>query len=363
MTTLYELLRRKFKDNVALSKKKVEAEWVAMFINSKKEAAREVFDTFFTNDLLKKFAADDFRGARKYLTDKAAEMPSVYVPNLGQPKIIDSSEETRRRNSLYAPDIELPGSSVAELIFDYFLPKDIMMDYGLYSLLIVDEKKKELVIRPDVTRYLGLDKAGDNKKVSFNASGYNRILRELEALVAESQKAAKYFTELGVTVNNTLLFQCNQLGANKSFYLILQDKINESAAEGFSFTGSALYPTKGKTAAAVDEVAAQYRPLYPFFVLLESSRYALFEKYLAPTYLSVEKDNSLKLAAGAKEQLERDFSDWTHSFKGNSIAKKLEQYKTIRKGIEADGLTIQEFDQLTSGNYGYAARLLLCMDD
>jgi hypothetical protein len=338
---------RKFNDTVEARAKKVRAEYLALQINMRKEKAGRLFDTFFTPGLLKMLAAGKTQEAYESIVDKAGKMLQngdlVGPPqNLGQ---------------FYSLAFSHP-ADYAEAVFTGLLP-DMPNRAELFGLLAIDKK---VVIRDDADQILGLNQKSDNVKVSTNERMLSNATRWLEAVAAESKKAAKSFQELGIVVSNQFLFKCAELGAGIAFGQIIDKAILAERQNHFhAFGGEEFTPVGTSQGAISDAVAMRYRPIYALLQLIDSGKHYTTDvaRIMSESYLEVSEDGTVKLAKTAKQLLEDEFSLWTHNFKANKILQNIDGFRKMRKEIEGAGMTLAEFGLLTAEvpQFGQLAQL------
>ena len=338
---------RKFNDTVEARAKKVRAEYLALQINMRKEKAGRLFDTFFTPGLLKMLADGKTQEAYESIVDKADKMQkdgelSGPPQNLGQ---------------FYSLAFSHP-ADYAEAVFTGLLP-DMPNRAELFGLLTIDKK---VVIRDDADQILGLDQKSDNVKVSTNERMLSNATRWLEAVAAESKKAAKSFQELGIVVSNQFLFKCAELGAGIAFGQIIDKAILAERQNHFhAFGGEESMPIGTPQSEIADAVAMRYRPIYALLQLIDSGKHYTTDvaRIMSESYLEVSEDGTVKLAKTAKQLLEDEFSLWTHNFKANKILQNIDGFRKMRKEIEGAGMTLAEFGLLTAEvpQFGQLAQL------
>ena len=341
---------RKFNDTVEARAKKVRAEYLALQINMRKEIAEQLFDTFFTPELLKMLADGKTQEAYESIVDKADKMKKdgeLFGPpqNLGQ---------------FYSLAFSHP-ADYAEAVFTGLIP-DMPNRAELFGLLAIDSEQRKVVIRDDVEQVLGLNQKSDNVKVSTNERMLSNATRWLEAVAAESKKAAKSFQELGIVVSNQFLFKCAELGAGIAFGQIIDKAILAERQNHFhAFGGGEFTPVGTSQGAISDAVAMRYRPIYALLQLIDSGKHYTTDvaRIMSESYLEVSEDGTVKLAKTAKQLLEDEFSLWTHNFKANKILQNIDGFRKMRKEIEGAGMTLAEFGLLTAEvpQFGQLAQL------
>ena len=330
---------RKFNDTVEARAKKVRAEYLALQINMRKEIAEQLFDTFFTPELLKMLANGKTQEAYESIVDKAGKMQKdggLFGPpqNLGQ---------------FYSLSLSHP-ADYAEAVFTGLIP-DMPNRAELFGLLAIDSEQRKVVIRDDVEQVLGLNQKSDNVKVSTNERMLSNATRWLEAVAAESKKAAKSFQELGIVVSNQFLFKCAELGAGIAFGQIIDKAILAERQNHFHAFGDEESMSIGTSQNAIaDAVAVRYRPIYALLQLIDSGKHYTPDvaRIMSESYLEVSEDGTVKLAKTAKQLLEDEFSLWTHNFKANKILQNIDGFRKMRKEIEGVGMTLAEFGLLTA---------------
>lgn len=340
---------RKFNDTVEARAKKVRAEYLALQINMRKETAEQLFDTFFTPELLKMLADGKTQEAYESIVDKAGKMlkdGELFGPpqNLGQ---------------FYSLALNHP-ADYAEAVFTGLIPDTPNRE--LFGLLAIDSEQHKVVIRDDADQILGLNQKSDNVKVSTNERTLSNATRWLEAVAAESKKAAKSFQELGIVVSNQFLFKCAELGAGIAFGQIIDKAILAERQNHFhAFGGDESMPVGTSQGAISDAVAMRYRPIYALLQLIDSGRHYTTDvaRIMSESYLEVSEDGTVKLAKTAKQLLEDEFSLWTHNFKANKILQNIDGFRKMRKEIEGAGMTLAEFGLLTAEvpQFGQLAQL------
>ena len=330
---------RKFNDTVEARAKKTRAEYLAMQINMRKEGAEELFNTFFTSDLLKMLADGKTQEAFESIVDKAGRMKESgelsWAPQyLGQ---------------FHSSAFSHP-SDYAEAIFTGLFP-DLPDRAELFGLLAIDGERHKVVIRDDADQVLGLNLKSDNVKVSTNERMLSNATRWLEAVAAESKKAAKSFQELGIAVSNQFLFKCAELGAGAAFSQLIDRAILEEKHRHFYAFGSAESAEIGTSQSAIaDLVAMKYRPIYALFQLIDSGKHYITDvaRVMSESYLEVSEGGVVKLAGTAKQLLEDEFSLWTHNFRANKILQNIDVFREMRREIDGAGMTLAEFGLLTA---------------
>lgn len=340
---------RKFNDTVEARAKKVRAEYLALQINMRKEIAEQLFDTFFTPELLKMLADGKTQEAYESIADKAGKMQkdgelSGPPQNLGQ---------------FYSLTLNHP-ADYAEAVFTGLIPDTPNRE--LFGLLAIDSEQHKVVIRDDADQILGLNQKSDNVKVSTNERTLSNATRWLEAVAAESKKAAKSFQELGIAVSNQFLFKCAELGAGIAFGQIIDKAILAERQNHFhAFGGEESMPIGTSQSAIADAVAMRYRPIYALLQLIDSGKHYTTDvaRIMSESYLEVSEDGTVKLAKTAKQLLEDEFSLWTHNFKANKILQNIDGFRKMRKEIEGAGMTLAEFGLLTAEvpQFGQLAQL------
>lgn len=340
---------RKFNDTVEARAKKVRAEYLALQINMRKEIAEQLFDTFFTPELLKMLADGKTQEAYESIVDKAGKMlkdGELFGPpqNLGQ---------------FYSLALNHP-ADYAEAVFTGLIPDTPNRE--LFGLLAIDSEQRKVVIRDDADQVLGLNQKSDNVKVSTNERMLSNATRWLEAVAAESKKAAKSFQELGIVVSNQFLFKCAELGAGIAFGQIIDEAIIAERQNHFhAFGGEEFMPVGTSQGAISDAVAMRYRPIYALLQLIDSGRHYTTDvaRIMSESYLEVSEDGTVKLAKTAKQLLEDEFSLWTHNFKANKILQNIDGFRKMRKEIEGAGMSLAEFGLLTAEvpQFGQLAQL------
>ena len=340
---------RKFNDTVEARAKKVRAEYQALQINMRKEKAERLFDTFFTPALLKMLADGKTQEAYESTVDKARKMLkdgelSGAPGDLGQFYSLSFSHPT----------------DYAEAVFTGLLPEALNAD--LFCLLAIDGEQHRVIVRADADQILGLNQKSDNVKASTNERMLSNATRWLEAVAAESKKAAKSFQELGIVVSNQFLFKCAELGAGIAFSQIIDKAIIAERQNHFhAFGGEEFMPVGTSQSAIADAVAVRYRPIYALLQLIDSGKHYTTDvaRIMSESYLEVSEDGTVKLAKTAKQLLEDEFSLWTHNFKANKILQNIDDFRKMRKEIEGAGMTLAEFGLLTAEvpQFGQLAQL------
>ncbi len=330
---------RKFNDTVEAHTKKVRAEYLAMQINMRKEGAQELFDMFFTPELLWMLANGETQKAYESIVEKAGKMKKEGLlsgppPDMGQ---------------FFSMSYSVP-ADYAEAVFSGIIP-DASNNMDLFDLLTIDVEQRKVVLREDADQVLGLDSKSDNVKVATNERLFSHSLRWLEAIADESKKAAKSFQELGIEVSNQFLFQCAEIGAGVAFGQIIDRAVFEERHRHFhSFGGTESVAIGTPSGAIADAVAMRYRPIFALLQLIDSGKHYITDvsRMMSSSYLEISGDCTIKLAKTAKPLLEEEFSMWTHNFKANKILQGIDDFRKMRKEIESAGMTLPEFGLLTA---------------
>lgn len=318
-----KILGKKFNDEVAAKEKRQLVYWVATTINERRKRTQQLFDIVVTDRLFQLYYDDkyDKKDIYKYLREKAD----------GKMLPIPSRDYSRAQDDNNIVNAE-------SVIQEGILPNlsDNVLD--CLRLLHVDGETHHVSPISGIDSALGIGK-GDNMFIDVDERAYDRACSYIESLCREFNKCSGLLKDEGVAIDDSFLLHMYYMGAKGAFSKLVMDAV-------------VMEDTPNTTMEiARHEVSKRLRPVYDFLVLLRrvEEEVLIGERCLTPLFFSL-KDGVMEPQPDFRLELSAAMGIWTHNARQNEVFGKIDAFRKIRKSIEAEGLTVRQFDILTGTN-------------